>query len=115
MEGRLVQLRSLAQKDKAPAYSALLTEALSQQDLAAVARDVHTLVETVLTQDHVGIVVGRQVLSELVKFLAEGAVKDLEVKKQIVNDTLEIAQPRLVSYEEQVRRACIHVGFRCCI
>lgn len=104
MEGRLALLRSLAQKDKAQAYSTLLTDVLSNaaNDPAAVGRDVHTLVETVLTQDHVGIVVGRQILSELVKYLADGAIKDAEVKKAIVKDTLLIAQPRLVSYEEQV-------------
>jgi COP9 signalosome complex subunit 4 len=102
MEGRLAQLRSLAQKDKAPAYSALLTETLSQQDPASVARDVHTLVQAVLTEDHVGIVAGRQVLSDLVKYLVEGAVKDTEVKKEIVKDILVIAQPRSVSFEEQV-------------
>ena len=102
MEARLAQLRSVAQKDKAPAYSALLSEALTQQDSTSVKRDVHTVITAVLTEDHVGIVAGRQVLSELVKYLAEGTVKDSDVKKEIIKDTLTIAQPRLVSFEEQV-------------
>lgn len=103
MEGKLAKLQTLAQKDKSPAYTSLLLEAISQPDPAAVARDVHTLVNVVLTQDHVGLVVGRQVLAELVKTLKEGAVKDNELRKQLLKDTLAVAQPRLVSYEEQVR------------
>lgn len=102
MEGKLAKLQTLAQKDKSQAYTSLLLEALAQPDPAAVARDVHTLVNVVLTQDHVGLVVGRQVLAELVKNLKEGAVKDNELRKQLIKDTLAVAQPRLVSYEEQV-------------
>ena len=120
MEGRLSQLRSLGQKDKAPAYSALLTEVLSQQGTTAITRDVHTVIETVVTQDNVGIVVGRQILSELVKNLAGGIVKNLDVKKEIVKDTLAIVQPHLVSYEEQVCVVrllywlCIDWTLNCC-
>ena len=103
MESKLTKLQSLAQKDKSQAYTALLAEALSQSDSAALVRDVHTIVEVVLTQDHVGLVVGRQVLAELVKSLKEQKIQDSDVRKQIIKDTLSVAQPRLVSYEEQVR------------
>lgn len=102
MEGKLAKLQTLAQKDKSQAYTSVLFEALAQTDPSAVAQDVHTLVNVVLTQDHVGLVVGRQVLAELVKNLKEGVVKDNELRKQIIKDTLAVAQPRLVSYEEQV-------------
>ena len=102
MDKKLSQLQNLPQKDKNAAYTSLLKEALSQPNPSSVVADVHTLVDTVVNQDNVGLVTGRQVLSELVKQLVEGAVSDREVRKQIVKDTLAVAQPRLVSYEEQV-------------
>ena len=49
-----------------------------------------------------GLVVGRQVLSELVRILSEGAIKDSDLIKRVVEETLVIVQPRIVSYEEQV-------------
>lgn len=106
MEGKLAQLRSLGQKEKAQGYSSLLSQALSQSSSSA--RDVRTVIEDALTQDSVGLVVGRQILAELVKSLGEGVVQNREVQKQILRDTLEVAQPRLVSYEEQV---CFRLPF----
>ncbi|OBZ70205.1 COP9 signalosome complex subunit 4 [Grifola frondosa] len=83
MEAKLTQLASLSQKDKASAYH------------------IHILIDNVVNQD-VNIVVGRHVLSELVKALADGVIKDAELRKRIVEDTLATVQPRIVSYEEQV-------------
>lgn len=101
MEAKFNQFSSLSQKDKGPAFISLISEILSQSD-AEVSKDLHTLVDTVVNQDNVGLVVGRQVLSELVKVLGEGAIKDLELRKRVVVDTLATVQPRIVSYEEQV-------------
>lgn len=102
MESRLAQFASLSQKDKAPAYLSLLPEILSRPNASAIASDLHLLVDTVVNQDSVGLVVGRQVLSELVKSLGSGTIKDAELRKRIVEDTLATTQPRIVSYEEQV-------------
>jgi COP9 signalosome complex subunit 4 len=54
-----------------------------------------------VNEDHVGLVVGRQVLAELVKNLGDGVVSDRNVHKKIIEQALEIVQPRLVSFEEQ--------------
>jgi COP9 signalosome complex subunit 4 len=102
MESKLAQFATLSQKDKGPAYLSLLAEILSRTDQSSVASDLHTVVSTVVNQDNVGLVVGRQVLSELVKMLGEEVVKDRNLRKRIVEDTLATLQPRLVSYEEQV-------------
>ena len=99
MDSKLAQISSLPQKDKGPAYVATVNEVLSRTDLSIIAADVHIIVETVL-QDNV--VVGRQVLQELARALGENHIQDLELKKRIVEDTLSLVQPRLVSYEEQV-------------
>lgn len=106
MDQKLAQLRTINQKDKAQKCILLLDQALSQSDPASVTRDVHKIIEAALTQDHIGPVPARQVLSELVNRLGEGRVKDRDAKKQIVEDTIAIAQPRIVSFEEQVS-ACL--------
>ena len=102
MEAKLIQISSLSQKDKGPAFVSLIPDILSQPG-PSLAKDLHALVDTVVNQDSVGLVVGRQVLSELVKILGEGAIKDVDLRKRVVEDTLETVQPRIVSYEEQVR------------
>jgi COP9 signalosome complex subunit 4 len=102
MESKLARFASLSQKDKAPAYLSLLPEILSRSNSSAIATDLHSLVDTVVNQDSVGLVVGRQVLSELVKSLGGGIIKDNELRKRIVEDTLATVQPRITSYEEQV-------------
>lgn len=104
MEAKLAEYESLNQKDKGPAYSSLIPQILAQGDPDAVARDLKALVDTVVNKDSVGLVVGRQVLAELVKVLSEGAIKDSDLKKRVVEETLETLQPRIVSYEEQVMK-----------
>lgn len=103
MESRLAQVAGLNQKDKATAYQSILTDLLARPDQTTLAHDLHILVENVV-QESTGLVIGRQVLSELVKALEAGIVADVELRKQIVQDTLDIIQPRIVSYEEQVCR-----------
>ena len=111
MDARLAHLSSLAQKDKGPAYLSLITDVLAKGDPATVVADVHKVVESVL-QDNV--VIGRQVLQELAKGLAEPTIQDTGLKKQVVKDILQVVQPRLVSYEEQVRiTVSVHQSVAC--
>lgn len=102
MESKLAQYSALAQKDKGPAFISLIPEILAQTDPHAISRDIHVLVDTVINHDNVGLVVGRQVLSELVRVLGEGAIKDHDLKKRVIEGILETVQLRIVSYEEQV-------------
>ncbi|KAL5487748.1 hypothetical protein ACEPAI_5856 [Sanghuangporus weigelae] len=106
MDAKLSQLQNVGQKDKAQAYLTLLTEALAQSDGAAVARDVHTILQNALTESHVGQVVQRQVLGTLADRLAGGLIKDSSLKKRVVEDAIAIAQPSgnaaAQHFEEQV-------------
>lgn len=102
MDSKLAQCAALSQKDKGPAYVALIQEILAKDSQLSIATDLHILVDTVVNQESVGIVIGRQVLSELVKLLADGTIKDVELRKKLVEETLATVQPRIVSYEEQV-------------
>ncbi|KAG6876256.1 hypothetical protein C0993_004668 [Termitomyces sp. T159_Od127] len=102
MDAQLAQISALNQKDKGPAFIALIPGILSCSDPSRLVADLHKLVDTVVNQDSVGLVVGRQVLSELVKILGEGSIKDAELRKRVVEDTLSTVQPRIVSYEEQI-------------
>jgi len=99
MDARLTQFAVLTQKDKAPAYLSLVSEIIALHDHSLIAADLHTLVETVV-QD--GGIVGRQVLSELVRDLNTGSIADHALRKRVVEDTLTTLQPRIVNYEEQV-------------
>ncbi|KIY49212.1 hypothetical protein FISHEDRAFT_41707 [Fistulina hepatica ATCC 64428] len=99
MSARLASFASLPQKDKGPAYISLIPDILSQSDPSA---GLHLLVDTVANQDSTGLVVGRQVLAEVVKVLGDGTIKDMALCRRLVEDTLQTIQPRVVSYEEQV-------------
>ncbi|KAK7049492.1 hypothetical protein VNI00_001390 [Paramarasmius palmivorus] len=102
MESQLAQISSLDNKSKPQALLAIINSITSRTDTSQVATDLHTIVDYVINQESVGLVVGRQVLSEFVKMLGEGAIADPEVKKRVVEDTIDTVQPKLVSYEEQV-------------
>ncbi|EIW61954.1 uncharacterized protein TRAVEDRAFT_27385 [Trametes versicolor FP-101664 SS1] len=102
MESRLAQFATLNQKDKATAYQSLLAEVLAQEDQSNLHAEIHTLIDNAVNQESVGLVISRGILSELVKALSEGKVRNTEQRKRIVEDTLSIVQPRIVSYEEQV-------------
>ena len=103
MESKLVQYASLGPKEKAPAYLSLIPDILGRSDPSKIAPDLHLVVDAMVNQDSVGLVIGRQVLAELVKSLGSGAIKDTEIRKHIVEDTLATLQPKITSYEEQVR------------
>ena len=100
MDTKLAQVNALAQKDKLAAYQTLVNEVLSIPDSPSIVADVHALVEAVV-QDNV--VIGRQILTTIGEQLGAGTAFNKSVKKQIVEDVLATVQPRLVSYEEQVR------------
>ena len=106
MDATLMQIRSLGQKDKASAYISLLNQILSQQNPR---RDLNTLISEVLTQDHVGLVTGQQVLTELVDNFNKGIISDRNLRKELIQDALEVALPRLVSFEKQVRTLSIPI------
>ncbi|KAF8351424.1 hypothetical protein F5887DRAFT_207262 [Amanita rubescens] len=102
MDLKLTQLASLSQKDKGPAYSALIHSTLTQSNPDAAVTDIHLIVDAIVNQDSSSLVVARQVLAELVRLLADGPVKDTTLRKRLLEDSLSIIQPRIVSYEEQV-------------
>jgi COP9 signalosome complex subunit 4 len=108
MDSRLAQLASLSQRDKSPAYVVVLNDLFTNQSSPSFLGDLHTIVDTVVNQDAGGLVVGRQVVSELVKAVTQGIVQDPEVKKQILQDTLNLIQPKIVSYEEHVEWLFYH-------
>lgn len=100
MEDQLAHLATLPSKDQASGFLSILCNILSKPS-SSLAKDVHTLLEFV-TQDNVNIFVGRPVLAELVKALEEKRVFDRALRKTIVEDSLNIIQPRLTRFEEQV-------------
>lgn len=102
MDVKLSQLTSLSQRDKLPAYSAVLSELLSRPDQSTFPADIRVLVDHVVNQESVGLVVGRQILSDLTKALGDKVIHDPAIRKEIARSTLDTIQPRLVSYEEQV-------------
>ncbi|KAI6035411.1 hypothetical protein F5J12DRAFT_933832 [Pisolithus orientalis] len=102
MDAKLSQLATLSQKDKTAGYLALLPDILAQSNQGSAPNDLQLLIDTVVNQESVGFVVGRQVLTELVKSLGIGIVADHDLRKRIVQDTLNVLQPRIVIYEEQV-------------
>ncbi|KAH8830517.1 hypothetical protein DL96DRAFT_1813555 [Flagelloscypha sp. PMI_526] len=108
LQKQLQDAISLGQKDKAPAFVALIPQILSSG--TAVAPGLHSLVDTVVNQDSVGLVVGRQVLSEITKVLSEKAIADDELRKEVIQDIINVVQPRIVSYEEQVNALRLHLA-----
>jgi len=102
MEAKLSHLATLAQKDKTPAYLALLAETLSRPDPSSLPADLHVLIDAVANPDIVGLVTGRQVISELVRSTGVSAITDHDIRKRVVEDALATLQPRIASYEEQV-------------
>jgi COP9 signalosome complex subunit 4 len=101
MDARLAQLASVSvQKDKAAGYLSLLNDLLAAKRQSSA--DILKFVNVVVTQEHVGLVIGRQVISELVKALETKQIADENVRRQVIEGTLQVLQPRIVTYEEQV-------------
>ncbi|KAG9218909.1 hypothetical protein CCMSSC00406_0000977 [Pleurotus cornucopiae] len=99
MESRLAQCAALGQKDKTQAYISVLSDIFSRQDDNQAAQDIHSLVDHIVHQDSSTHVAGRQVLSELAKLLGGGAIKDDDLRKAVVNDSIELIKSR-ISYED---------------
>ena len=100
MDTRLIEVEDLSQKDRLPAYQALVNEILSRPDAPSIVQDVHALVNAVVQDNNV--VTGRQILTTIAEQLSAGTGFNKSVKKEIVEDILDTVQPRIVSYEEQV-------------
>ncbi|KAG8907019.1 hypothetical protein FRB99_005539 [Tulasnella sp. 403] len=99
LDSKLASLVSVSQKDKALAYGDLLKQLLTTPQPSP--EDIGKLVNNVVSQDHVGLVVARQVLAELVKSIEEEPFKsDLDLQKKVIETTLESIQ-RSVSFQEQ--------------
>jgi COP9 signalosome complex subunit 4 len=97
MDQELAQLAGVTvQRTKATGYLSLLEKNLNNKE------NVIKIVREVVTQDHVGLVIGRQVISELVKYLETKQIADDDTRRYIIQSTLDILQPRIVSYDEQV-------------
>lgn len=97
MESQLHELLSLQQRDKAPAYTALLHRSLDST--VSTADDICLLVSTVVNEEQVGLVVARQVLTELSKAIPANN-RQREWKQKLIENVLRVLQPRLVSFEE---------------
>lgn len=101
MDARLSQLASVSvQKDKAAGYLSLLNDLLAAKRQSS--DDILKFVNVVVTQEHVGLVIGRQVISELVKALETKQIAGEDVRRPVIEGTLQTLQPRIVTYEEQV-------------
>lgn len=99
LNSKLASLASVPQKDKGAAYCDVLKQLVSASPPSP--DDMGQLVRYVVSQDHVGLVVARQVLGELVKALDEDPLKaNDELQKSVILSTLESIQ-RSVSFQEQ--------------
>lgn len=86
------------QKDKAPAYIALLANKLSTSPTSSTS-DIEVIVNAVVAETPV---VARQVLSELARLLVEGAPSIQCALQDILQAVLNIIAPRGVTFDEQV-------------
>lgn len=110
MEAKLAHLATLSSKDQSSGYISLLTDLLKKSNDPSVPGNVHLLIDFV-TQDHVNIVIARPVLAEIAKNLQDNKTLDSNVKKVIIQDCLEIIQPRLTRFEEQVSSEDFYTRF----
>lgn len=102
LDESLATLSALSQKDKATGYVELLRSLISAQPPSP--SDIGKLVNNVVTQDHVGLVVARQVLGELLKALEEEPLKsNMDLQRKVIEVSLESIQ-RSVSFQEQVSK-----------
>ncbi|GAA5847919.1 hypothetical protein JCM9279_003491 [Rhodotorula babjevae] len=100
MDSELSRIASLPQKDRTAAYLSLLSTTLtSASSLPAVESDLAQWLGTVSAPDFPQIV-ARQVLDGFVAQLTE--VSDRETRKGLLKGALELLQPRVTSFEEQI-------------
>ena len=100
LDSKLASLVNIPQKDKGAAYCDLLRQLLAQSPPSGA--DIGSLISTVVSQDHVGLVAARQVLAELVKALDGPPFKgDETLSRTVITGTLDSIQ-RSVSFQDQV-------------
>lgn len=72
---------------------------------AEQSKNLKAYVEAVL-DEQVGLVVARQLLSEFIS-LFDSRITDTDVQKELLSFAIDHAQPRAVSFEEQVHTASL--------
>ncbi|BGP41896.1 hypothetical protein JCM10449v2_005890 [Rhodotorula kratochvilovae] len=100
MDAELARIATLPQKDKSQAYLSLLSSTLSSPSSpsaleAALAQWLGTVTASDFPQ-----IVARQVLEGFVAQL--GKVEDRETRKGVLRGALEMLQPRVTSFEDQI-------------
>ncbi|KAI7881092.1 Cops4 protein [Lichtheimia hyalospora FSU 10163] len=89
------------QKTKIDAFTQVLGDVLASSNVGpAQVQNLKEYVQCVL-DEQVGLVVARQLLSDFISLFNE-RVQDTGVKKQVLSYAIELAQPRSVSFEEQL-------------
>lgn len=104
MEASLSSIQALPQAKRTDAFVSLLSSTFTSS--TNLAHDSQLFLQAVVSEG-TGLVVSRQVLSEYVKALAAqppaaAALQDSEVKRRIIEQSIELLTPRVVTYEEQV-------------
>ena len=98
---KLANIASIpSQKDKTAEYRSLLENISSLTNDSLLADSLEAFVEHIV-QEQVGLVISRQVLSDFVQGVDK--IGNPEIKKRILHFALNKVQPRIVSFEEQVR------------
>jgi COP9 signalosome complex subunit 4 len=99
---RLANIAAIpSQKDKTAEYRSLLETILSSTNDVLLADSSEAFVEHIV-QEQVGLVISRQVLSDFVQGVDK--ISNSEIKKRVLHFALNKVQPRVVSFEEQVKR-----------
>ncbi|KAG0236847.1 hypothetical protein BGW41_000318 [Actinomortierella wolfii] len=106
-QGRLAHVGQISnQKDKIKGYQDLLEWTLMpEQTVAAGEGETATRLEAVLaaaTDDAVGLVVSRQVLSDFTTAVDKAEQLSAETKKRVYRSALDRVQSRVVSFEDQI-------------
>ena len=103
VRSQLLSISSIAsQKDRPQEYRSILLENIlaNQDDPAVLQQNLKTFIDVII-QEQVGVVISRQVLTDFCNSIDR--IKDEEVKAEILKFSVEKIQPRVVSFEEQVR------------
>jgi hypothetical protein len=111
IHARLIQCISLSQqKEKVDAFRTVLESILSSPSSSSFVAHLQDYVNAVL-DEQVGLVIARQLLTEFMERF-DTRLKDHQVQKQVLSFAIERAQPRVVSFEELVRKrkGLNHVG-----
>ncbi|BGP26256.1 COP9 signalosome complex subunit 4 [Rhodotorula toruloides] len=105
MDAELERISNLPQKDKSQAYLALLDQTLSSSK--SLPTDLSQWLSVVVGSDFPQIV-ARQVLDGYVAKLPE--IRDRETRKELLNRSVQLLQPRVTSFEEQLCKLREHYG-----